>query len=529
MTENENTGVDTPETTPADTAAPEVKTATAEVAIDAPSSENQEDKPSRLLDFTPATNVTASADARITNTKDAKRPRKYDDTNSLSFVNGTAGDLDEHAQRNYPNLNIARGSQGEGWVEAINSARQHFMHGEALLSTVLSEDNDWRQSITAGAEQLQAGRPKFEPSEDGAKLTGEQALIRLQTVLGLGAIVRIPLWHSGLWVSLKAPTEAALLELDRRIGSEKINLGRLSSGLIFSNTSVYTASYLVNFVLAHVYEVSYKYSQETTREQELKSVILSTDIPTLIWGLLCTIYPNGYPHREPCVRDPTTCLHVVEEMINIGKLAWTNDRALTDAQRRHMTRKTAKFTKQELQTYQEQHRYMNQRTVQLHDAVSMDMRVPTVAEYEQAGFAWVDGIVQQIDKSYGNTVDENTRNDYITEQGLVTALRQYVHWVDRLVLNETNVIDDRATLEDTLATLSANESVYEKFFDGIGKFIDATTISLIALPKYDCPSCGEPMNDAYKLHPHLVPIDVVSVFFTLLGQRITSVLYKQKV
>lgn len=488
---------------------------------------SEEQTPLSLLDFEPRSNVTQTSEVRAYNSKDTRRPKQYDDSNSLAFVNGTETELDEHAQRNYPNISITRGDQGGKWAEAISQARRYLMTGDALLGSVLAEDSDWRQSVTAGAEQLQAGRPRFEGAEDGGKLSGEQAMMKLQSVLGLGAIVRIPLWHSGMWICLKAPTEAALLELDRRIGEEKIRLGRRTNGLVYSNTSIYIVSYLVNFALAHVYEATYKFTQESTRENELKSVILSSDIPTLIWGLLCTMYPNGYPHREPCVRDPTHCLHVVEEMLNIGKLSWTNERALTDAQRRHMQRKTAKFTAQELTAYRDQHSYMQHRTVKLHEKLSMEMRVPTIREYEEAGFGWVDGIVQQIDRSYGNMVDEDRRNDFISEQGMMTALRQYVHWVDRLVLEGTTVIDDRSTLEDTLATLTSQEAVYEAFFEGVGKFIDVTTISLIALPKYDCPNCGKPMQDNYKLHPYLVPLDVVAVFFTLLDQRITPVLSKQ--
>lgn len=420
----------------------------------------------------------------------------------------------------YPNLDVSQSPEGEEWLERVSEAQQYFQRGGALLETLVRPDSLYRQSVTVGAEQIMAHRPKFEPAEGGQKLQGEQAMMRMQALLGLGAVVRIPLWHTGIWVTLKAPTEAALLELDRRIGNEKILLGRQSNGLIFSSTSVYSISYLVNFALAHIYEATVKYNDTA----ELKKIIRCTDIPTLLWGLICTIYPQGYPFRQPCVVDPTKCTHITEELLNLGKLSWTNDRALTDWQRQLMRRKTAKFTPEELERYQSEHRFNEHATVKLSDKVGMELKVPTLEEYELSGFAWVDGIVNQIDKAFGGTVKGEERNRYILEQGQMTALRQYGHWIARLVLNGNEVIDDASTIETTIGTLTSSEELYTAFFNGIGKFIDNTTISLIAIPKFNCPSCGKPQSDEEKQHPHLIVLDVVQIFFTLLDHRITKVL-----
>lgn len=439
---------------------------------------------------------------------------------ALSILSVDIPELNLLADQNYKNSNFVNSEQGEEWLERVVSAQQYFIQGQGLVGSVQRPGSLWRQSVNApGGEQLTAGRPRFEPSEGGTTLAGEHALMKMRAVLGLGAVVRVPLWHTGMWVSLKAPTEAELLELDRRIAAEKIVLGRQTNGLLFSNSSVYVTSFLVNFALAHVYEATYKFN----KPEELKSKIKVSDIPTLLWGLVGTIYPNGYPFNQPCVTDPSKCMHITSELLNISKLSWTDDRALSDWQRQLMTRKTAKFTDLELARYEEDHGFVKYATLELKEGLTAELRVPTVEEYEQSGFDWVDGIVATIDQAFGGTIKGEERNQFIIDQGQVTALRQYSHYIKKLTVGE-DTIEDRRTIQDALATMTADEEIFKKFFNGVAKFMDNTTISVIGIPKFNCPACGKPMEDQERKHPHLIPLDIQNVFFTLLAHRINKVL-----
>ena len=439
---------------------------------------------------------------------------------ALSILGVDIPELNHLADQNYKNSDFVSNESGANWLERVVEAQRFFHQGQALLGSLQRPDSMWRQSVTSGGQQLTAGLPRFEGAEGGSKLTGDHAVMKMQAVLGIGAIVRVPLWHSGLWVCLKAPTEAALLELDRRIAAEKVLLGRVTNGLLFSNTSVYVTSYLVNFALAHVYEASYKFN----KTEELKAKIKISDIPTLLWGLIGTIYPNGYPFHQPCVTDPSVCTHITEELLNISKLSWTDDRALTDFQRGLMARKTSKFTDIELARYEEEHGFNKLATLELKSGLTAQLRVPNLEQYEQGGADWVDGIVQQVDQAFGGTIKGEERNTFIMEQGQITALRQYAHWVDKLILNGEDTIEDTGTIQNVLATMTADEEIFNNFFTGIGKFMDATTISLIGIPKFNCPKCGKPMTAEEKAHPHLIPLDVQNVFFTLLAHRINKVL-----
>jgi len=192
-----------------------------------------------------------------------------------------------------------------------------------------------------------------------------------------------------------------------------------------------------------------------------------------------------------------------------------------------MSKRTDKFTDEDLKRYEQEHQRGGDFTITLAEGLRAKLHVPTIAQYEKSGFTWVDGIVKLLEGSLGVSLKGKERDDYITDQGRLTALRQYSHWVNRIEVGE-DAIEDYETIEALLGTLSSDETISKNFFEAVGKYIDDATISVIALPKYQCPACGgEQRADVHeKKHPHLLPIDVVRVFFTLLDQRIFKALTK---
>jgi len=430
---------------------------------------------------------------------------------------------------NAKRLDPTQSVQGQRWRDVVGLGREVMPRASVGLDALTREDSRWRQTVRLGEEgstEIGAGRPKPTDKRGNAPLVGEEALQYLQTALGAGQLIRVPLWHSGIWLNMKAPTESQLLELDKRIANEKIALGRATNGLAYSNMSVYHNSFLFNFALSMVFDCSI--SGYTT--DMLKRKISITDLPQLLWGLLCTIYPNGYRYHRPCVVDPASCQHVVEALLDIAKLSWTDNSALTQAQRNHMVRKTTKFTDIELTNYLSQHRFANKNTIVLKDTgaqkVVVELRVPTLADYEASGFSWVEGIVASTDQAFGSQLGGEERNEYILDQARATALRQYAHWIDRITFNDgEQSIDDRNTLESLIGQLTGQQDVFENFMEGVRNFINEATISQIAIPSYKCPACQKDQNSPEEMkHPHLIPLDIGTVFFILLGQRTTLLL-----
>lgn len=443
----------------------------------------------------------------------------------LAFLSKNIAEINE-LSTNWPNTDGTSGKFGQLWYNAFENGVDGLTKGDSFNSSVKRPESQWRQSVEAEGQTLQVGKPRFNQT-DGAIISGERAVLKTMNALGFGSIVQIPLWHTGIWISLKPPSEGALLELERRIAMEKVELGRATAGMVYSNTSVYTISHLINFAFNHVYDATVK----NITPDALKEMISITDIPLILWGLACTIYPNGYNYARPCTTDPTKCQHVVKGLISLPKLQWTDTSSLTDSQRKHMANRGGKFTDEEIKRYQSEHSRGGNKVIPIRDSLKFRLKVPTIAEYERSGFNWVDNIIKLLEGSLGVSLRGEQRDDYIRNQARLSAIRQYGHWIDQIEVGE-DFIEDTDTIEAVISNLSSDEAIYNTFIEEVGKYIDSSTISLIAIPKYSCPKCGSPQEDDSDSHsakhPHLLPIDMTRTFFTLLDQRITKALTAEK-
>lgn len=440
------------------------------------------------------------------------------DNEHLSLLGGDAFDLNELID-NYPNINSNGDPKMRRWAQEIKQAQEAFMRGNPLAASLDREGSDWRQYVEFEGSKLGASRPKF--GDSGTVLTGERALLRVGAITGLGSIVQVPLWHTGIWLSFKSPPESAILELERRITNDKTTLGRLTNGMIFSNTSVYQNAYLLNFAFQYVFDTNAK----ELNVDYLKSIIKVTDIPTILWGLALAIYPNGYPYVQACSNTEGSCQHLLKELLDLGKLIFTDNQSLSEWQRRRMNQRKARMTDEDIKRYEQEHVRGGIKEVELTPVVSMNLRVPTIQSYEDSGYSWIGGIVEMMENAFQVPLKGNERDEYITSQGRLTTMRQYGHWVGEVIVPDVELSDDRETVEALAGMFSSDEELRNRFIEEIGKFIDSSTVSLVALPKHNCPACNWPQGGtAEKRHPHLIPLDVARVFFTLLYQRTNRVL-----
>lgn len=424
----------------------------------------------------------------------------------------------------YPSINYELDAPTRGWASEIQLGSS-LMHQGSFLSKAVDRDGSlWAQRVAHGATSLGINRPRLGAQGGaGVHISGELASLRARQALGLGAAHNIPLWHSGFWVTLKAPSTAARLELQRRIDEEKITLGRRTDGLAYSNVSVYLQSYLTDFALAHLSTANVRYNQPL----DLKDLVLSPDIPLLIWGLLTTMYPNGYAYHQPCVNDPSKCQHITKAILDLNKICFTDNQRLTEAQRAHMAKRGERMEPRDLEAYRKDHAYNGKGLIEVgteHGKLKIQLKVPTITEYAGAGFSWVDGIANAIQQAFGTDLVGERRNQFILERAAATQMCEYSHWVKEIGFEDGTTIEDVETIRATLADISGEPKLTGEFFEAVAKFAEDCTLSLIALPRFDCPACGIKSTAEEKAHPYLMPIDVEALFFTMLDQLLEKVL-----
>mgnify|MGYP001095218350 CR=1 FL=1 len=443
----------------------------------------------------------------------------------LPIPSMTLDDYDEMIA-NVPRVEAGRSEETQIWRELLETAASNITASRDLGGSIFERvlDNpaaDFRQYVNSEEGRLNASRPSIANKTPGKKLTGQAAVLKAQALMGLGTIIQVPLWHSGIWISIKAPSESDILELDQRIATEKAELGRRSNGVAFSNANVYIKNYLFNFIMARVYDCSLK----DWTPDKLRETILITDFPLLVWGTLCTMYTNGYPYSRPCINDTMDCQHVLRETINVHKMLWTDNNAMSETQKKFMSKRNVKVTPEDIVKYQDGFDFKDMKGVEIGNSTFVDLRVPTIDQYLTTGMRWVDNIEAVFNNSLNKDLKGNARRDYLANQSKLTLLVQYVHYIKRVYWGEDasdgEVVErDRETIEDLFETFSRDEKVTERVLEVARGVIDRTTFSLTAIPTYKCPSCNHFQSDISEKYPELIPIEVDQAFFILTKQRL---------
>lgn len=418
---------------------------------------------------------------------------------------------------------MANVEPSEAWIEAVNEARQLFHRGNALFDSLQRTDGNWRQHVMSGTTRLAASVPKL--GDGSNKASAQASIMRIRALTGQGNVINVPLWHSGFWISLKTPTQNALLELDQQIAAGKVELGRVTNGLLFSNDSVMLNNTLINFILRHVYDCSL----QDVSPENLKRMILVTDIPTLIYAMASTVWLKGFKYRSPCVLAPERCSHVHEDVLNMGRLFYVDNSMLNEEQTRHMAQRRDKYTVDSVVRYQSLHRYNNPEitTVNATDILKFKLSVPSIEKYVTSGNLWINGIRSMLQDSFAIDMSERERTTYMIAQGSVTALQQYAHWIDHIAVDnggEDEVFDDETVIAEMMADFTKDNDLYIALMNAVGKFINDTTVALVAIPAYACDKCEAPQGPVAEKHPHLIPLEVSRLFFTLLSRRLLPLL-----
>ena len=426
-----------------------------------------------------------------------------------------------------PNINLASDKSGRDWRDSVIAGLDLLPADKVLQSTIEKDTKYFEQGIESEMGRLGSAYPKFKEFTPGM-LSGDKAAIRMMAHLKLGSIVQIPLWHSGIWLTLKAPSEIEILELHRRLTDEKIQLGRRSYGIIHSNSGVYTTEILTDFVLRNIYQTTISDLNETN----IKDLIKIQDHHTLLWGLACAIYPNGFQFRRACTADPAKCVHTVTERLNLTKLEFTDHKAFTPEQVAHMTkRRPNSVSVLDVKRYQSSLLATQNRKITIDSQsggnVSFVLRTPTLTEFIDSGNRWVSNIVSGVITALGTDASEDRKNEIIDIHSRATQMREYSHWIESMEFGE-NTVEDKESIERLLNDLSADDTMRIELMNGIAKYISDSTVSLIGIPNFNCPVCGELQKNSLdntgkeKIYPRLAEIlalDTYQVFFTLVEQR----------
>ena len=118
------------------------------------------------------------------------------------------------------------------WLEVFQEADKKFVRRGSFNRSLNRDSSDWQQRVVDGDDEIKTVAANKAKGE-GGNVSGDSALLLLNKALSIGTIIKVPLWHSGFWITIKAPSTAMQIAVDRLLSSEKITLGRQTNAWFF--------------------------------------------------------------------------------------------------------------------------------------------------------------------------------------------------------------------------------------------------------------------------------------------------------
>lgn len=398
----------------------------------------------------------------------------------------------------------------EVMVKMVN----HLMLGNMFVNQLSDEKTDWQQSIEIDGKQIRPSKPFFKDVEGGEKITGDHALIELDKHYGLGGLFTIPLVHSGIWLSLRPPSNIDYAAIDEKLRVEKDEFGKRTLGMVFSNNKTYIVNHLMDFIEDHIQSCTL----EGWEDIGIRNVVKVTDLLVLAAAISYTLYPNGFEYVSACT-GTDSCDHIYNGRLKIPNCIWFDRNALTKSQKVFMSDRTTKRSLEDVRKYQDETED-SANFFDVSDAIRVYFKVPTVADNIRSGYQWFEDMESTIIKAFGANLERDKTNEYMTRRISLSILRQYGHFFKMIKFTKTgNFIEDELDINNALNRLSNVHDVLDKLIEAIGEYIEKQTRALVAIPRYNCPACGKPQTQQMEEHPLLIPIDPINLFFTLGDQK----------
>ncbi len=437
-------------------------------------------------------------------------------------------------------VDIAQTAKSRHWLNVIKEGDSTGLFiNDYFAKAFKNKTSEWSQKVEIDGRRFGPILPT--QRSDFGKTGGEKATIAVLSKLNLGKLALVPLWHTGIWVTFKPPGDGDLLELHRMVVDDKYRYGRETYGLAYSNSLSYQTDRIVDYALSNIYSTTLAGDYTV---QQLKEIICVHDIHAIILGILIAHYPTGFDFERACTANPTTCNHTVRERVSLQKILVTDKSKLTQYQRNHMTdTKVGGKTLESLKRYREEsialkEKYVSINGVSGNSKLGLTLKVPTIAEHVRSGFNWIGDITAYVEGVLGtDDTDVEKRNNYITTRAKASAFRQYAHYVKRIEIHEDNettgmlednntqVIEDIESIENTLTSLSKDDVMLQSYLDEIHIYNNESIFSISGIPEYDCPACGEKQKakNPYTGVVNTIPIHLINVFFSLLAKRVETI------
>lgn len=431
--------------------------------------------------------------------------------------------------------------------ESINISPRDCFEG-----TVTDNSRDFVQDIIFEKDgkkfRLGLSKPSIGTKSKNKELTGAEAVMRIQSIMGHTSLIKIPLWHSGFWVTLKAPLDSQLLYFEDQFLDDKKKFGYMTNGCIFTSEDFLLNKQLLNLFKSLIYKSPID-GIDLTNLDELCDLIKIQDLQIIAWGIASLMWPKGFDYTRGTIDDNNGELSpsISKGLLDLSKLMFVDKTSLSESQLEHMTSHAAinkSLTKEEVIKYQNNFKrklskeIVFEKTRNEEDNTSNEIRIvleaPNINKYFEYSNFLLEKSITDVNNSLMYNEDSLSRESLIINVCYARLVGLWSHYIKEIKL-VTNIKDDNYVNDDSepqvdkytdIKTISAwvdrvssDNYLRDKFLEEIKKFVDGSTNAIIAVPSCSEEDENNPLNPNF---PHLVPINATMLFFILRAQKLSK-------
>lgn len=365
-------------------------------------------------------------------------------------------------------------------------------------------------------------------------------IARLNATSGVGEVVQVPLWHSGFWITLAPVKQQDFINLSIELNSNQIQLGRATSGLIYSNYSVVFTRIITDFIIKHMKETTLKLDED----DDIRDYIMVQDLYPLVNGLLCSTHFNGIDIIKSCVNSlvlddngKPKCEFTVMGKIDPKKLLYVNRSKLNNVRLSQMAKRTpGSVSKDEAREYIREAYWNKEERL---DIDSPDtkyhfyIKAPTLLQYINKGEEWVNNVIKDVEEILTKDDSQDVKDSKTSDMLLASRTNIYNSYLNRLeseVINQDGVFvkgptiegSDSTNIKAVLDAISNDIDKHKLFVKTVTSYINNNVVAIIATPNFVCPVCKESQSDQEGAFKEFIPLNVLENFFALGSLRLSK-------
>ena len=373
----------------------------------------------------------------------------------------------------------------------------------------------------------------------GDNISQSLLLAQFMSKLGAGEKANVPLWHSGFRVVISPPTAERMIMLHNKIAKDKMEAGKDTLGLSFSNDSCILHKHFLDMFVSLIDSTTLDIDIDNTDIRQYISVL---DLNLIYLAVQTAISASGVDMYTNCANSgrlsadgKPLCDFSIKAKVDPARLLWVDTKRVLKPMIKQMEITASnRVTLDQVKWYQEQVlNYVKDRSYNIStdgeddtvEEIKIFYKMPTIAEFITEGLGWVFNITELVKDSLTDDTTETEKEDTVNSVKYLLRLGTYNSYVDYISIRGRK-LTDRELITQALATYSKSDEHITNFLESTLKYIEDASLAIVGFPAFTCPKCKAAGRDAdQQVHlterlREIVPIQADTLFFDLAAQQL---------